>query len=298
LDVMMPAGAPSSKEGEVPSSEKSTPIPAPPLGLGRGLAEPSVRTIVNPEETREETRSFEYERARAFSDGERKEAEPRTGKGVLEGREVVGGESNGMIGTGGGEGGGVGAQGGSGAMLKRDGNGVCWEILMTEEESLASSSGDRFLVWTRWESMEGKKGRIGREEGRERQSLVIGEQGGRRLSFSANIAECWRRRRRRGSRLRTASNAEGRTLGRTPRTQVRACFWDLTRMEEVEEDIEERQTEPHSRTGRIHEQYKRRFVGMSAPQDVPETDLRTLERDSALEDEIRTWDLKERWLSM
>ena len=77
-----------------------------------------------------------------------------------------------------------------------------------------------------------------------------------------------------------------------------ACFWDLLRIEEVEDDKEERQTEPHSRTGRIQEQYSKRFVGISAPHDVPDIDLRTLERDSALEEEARTWDLKERWLSM
>ena len=60
---------------------------------------------------------------------------------MLEGEEMKG-----TIGTGRGEGGRAGAQGGSGLMLKREGKGVCWEIEMTEEESLVSASGDRFLV--------------------------------------------------------------------------------------------------------------------------------------------------------
>jgi hypothetical protein len=82
LDVMIPAGAPISREGLMQLSEKKTPIPAPPRGLGRGLAEPSVRTMVKPEETRVETRLFAYERARAVSDGVREEAEPKTGDTV------------------------------------------------------------------------------------------------------------------------------------------------------------------------------------------------------------------------
>ena len=36
---------------------------------------------------------------------------------------------------------------------------------------------------------------------------------------------------------------------------------------------------------------------MSAPHDVPVTDLRTLERDWAFSADLRTWGLKERWLS-
>ena len=56
LEVMMPAGAPSSKVGEEPLSEKRTPIPAPPRGSGSGRAEPSVRTMVCPDATSEETR--------------------------------------------------------------------------------------------------------------------------------------------------------------------------------------------------------------------------------------------------
>ena len=76
----------------------------------------------------------------------------------------------------------------------------------------------------------------------------------RRSSFSARIAECCRRRRRSGSRLRTASSDERRTLGRTPRMHVRACFCALSRMEAVLGEMEERQVEPHSRTGRIQEQ--------------------------------------------
>ena len=62
--------------------------------------------------------------------------------------------------------------------------------------------------------------------------------------------------------------------------------------------MDERHTDPHSRTGRIQEQYRICFVAMSAPQDVPEIDLRTLDRDSALEVEARTWGLNEMWLSM
>ena len=38
-------------------------------------------------------------------------------------------------------------------------------------------------------------------------------------------------------------------------------------------------------------------MGTSAPQEVPEIDLRTLERETAFSVEKRTWDLKERWLS-
>jgi hypothetical protein len=49
-----------------------------------------------------------------------------------------------------------------------DGNGVCWEIFRTEEESLASARGERFLVCVRWEPVRGKKGRLGRSGGRER----------------------------------------------------------------------------------------------------------------------------------
>jgi hypothetical protein len=37
-----------------------------------------------------------------------------------------------------------------------------------------------------------------------------------------------------------------------------------------------------------------RLVEISAPQDVPEMDLRTLVRDSAFSEESRTWGLKER----
>jgi hypothetical protein len=251
--------------------------------------------MVKPEETRVETRLLAYERARAVSDGVREEAEPRTGKGLSGGGLDEGTVVSLMtMGTGAEEGGGVGAHGGSGVMLKREGKGVCWEIFRTEEDSLASARGERFLVWVRWEPVRGKKGRMERSGGRQRQRWVIGEPRGRRSSFSASVAECCRRRRRRGSRFRTASMAEGRTLERTPKTQVSACFWDLLRIEEVVEDKEERQAEPHSMTGRIQEQYNKRFVGMSAPHDVPDTDLRTLERDSALEEEARTWDLKVR----
>ena len=46
LEVSTPAGAPISRKGVMPSFEKRTPIPAPPLGSGRGRAEPSVRTMV------------------------------------------------------------------------------------------------------------------------------------------------------------------------------------------------------------------------------------------------------------
>ena len=56
LEVMMPAGTPSSKVGEEPSSEKRSPISAPPRGSGNGRAEPSVRTMVWPDATRKETR--------------------------------------------------------------------------------------------------------------------------------------------------------------------------------------------------------------------------------------------------
>ena len=59
LEVIMPAGAPSSRVGEEPSSEKRTPMPAPPRGSGRGRAEPSVRTMVWPDATSEETRLLE-----------------------------------------------------------------------------------------------------------------------------------------------------------------------------------------------------------------------------------------------
>ena len=44
---------------------------------------------------------------------------------------------------------GWGPKAGRGVMLKREGNGVCWEIFKTEVESLASVRGERFLVWVR-----------------------------------------------------------------------------------------------------------------------------------------------------
>jgi len=59
FEVIIPAGAPSSKKGVEPLLEKRTPIPAPPRGSGRGRAEPSVRTIVKSEERREEMRALE-----------------------------------------------------------------------------------------------------------------------------------------------------------------------------------------------------------------------------------------------
>ena len=62
--------------------------------------------------------------------------------------------------------------------------------------------------------------------------------------------------------------------------------------------MDERQTEAHSRTGRIQEQYRRRFVGTSAPQAVLDMDLRTLMRESAFSVTLRTCGLNERWLSM
>ena len=108
----------------------------------------------------------------------------------------------------------------------------------------------------------------------------------RRSSFSARIAECWRRRRRRGSRLRMASSEERRTFGRTPNMQVRASFCALSRIDVVCERSE-RQMEPHSRTGWIQEKYRLRFVGMSALQVVSEIDLRT-ERNSVFPAESRT----------
>ena len=54
--------------------------------------------------------------------------------------------------------------------------------------------------------------------------------------------------------LRTASRDERRTLRRTPRMLVRACFWALSRMEAVLGEMVEKQVEPHSRIGRIQEQ--------------------------------------------
>jgi hypothetical protein len=54
--------------------------------------------------------------------------------------------------------------------------------------------------------------------------------------------------------LRTASRAEGRTLDLTPMIEVRACFWTLSRREEVLGEMEDRQIEPHSRIGRTQEQ--------------------------------------------
>jgi len=199
----------------------------------------------------------------------RVEEGPRTGKGLA----IGGGEGSGLdevqeradeggigeresidiIGTGAGRGGDDGAQGGSGGMLKREGKGDCWVMRMREEEIFARARGEMVLERVRWEPESGIQGWVGRMRGWF-QRVEMGEWEVRRSSFAARIAERWRRRRRRGSRPAIDSRAERRTLDRTPSRVTSAFFWDLLRMEEVLGEMEERQMEPHSRTGRIQEQ--------------------------------------------
>ena len=158
------------------------------------------------------------------------------------------------MGRGGGIGGEVGAHGGSGGMLKSAGKGVCCLMLMMEEESLASKSGESVLEWVRWDPVVERRCWVWIRVGNWDQRSVSGERRERRSSFSARIADRWRRRRRRGSMFSIASRDEGRTLGLTPMIERRACFWAFSRREEVLGEMEDVHIEPHSRTGRIQEQ--------------------------------------------